>query len=104
MSTPEKKVQNKIIDYLKELQKSGAPLFYERRQAGGASYRKGIPDIYAVYNGKHIEIEVKQINGSLSTMQEKYRDYFLSIGIYYICAMSVQDVKDYFNEHILVKF
>ena len=40
--TPEKRVQNKIIEYLKQLRDNNKPIFYERRQAGGYSYKKGI--------------------------------------------------------------
>ena len=57
--TPEKKVQNQIVNYLNELQTNGFPVFVERRNAGGFSYKKGIPDLYASVNGLHIEIEVK---------------------------------------------
>ena len=54
--TPEKKVQNSIMDYLKQLDKDGLPVMVERRQAGGFSYKMGIPDLYAVVNGYHLEI------------------------------------------------
>ena len=54
--TPEKKVQNEIIKYLKS-----KDVFFERRQAGGFSYKKGIPDLYAVIDGMHIEIEVRTL-------------------------------------------
>ena len=58
--TPEKRVQNKIVDYLHALEDEGFPIFVERRNAGGFSYKKGIPDLYAVINGQHVEIEVKR--------------------------------------------
>ena len=41
--TPEKKIQNSIIKYFKDLQKQGYPVFIERRQAGGFSYKKEKP-------------------------------------------------------------
>lgn len=93
--TPETKIKNKILDYLKSLRESGAPIFYERRQAGGASYKKGIPDIYFVWKGIHVEVEVKQAKGELSTMQEKFRDRCLRIGTPYILAMSKEDVEEF---------
>lgn len=95
--TPEKKVQDLILSYLKEMKKSGEPLFYERRQAGGASYKKGIPDIYAVYNGIHIEIEVKKPGGKQSTMQEKFQKMCENINIIYICVDNLVDFKEIFN-------
>lgn len=91
--TPEKKVQNEIINFLSNLKKAGEPIDFERRQAGGFSYRKGIPDIYAVYYGFHIEIEVKAINGRQSTMQEKFEEKCKKLKIPYVCAKNVQDVQ-----------
>ena len=100
--TPEKRVQNEIIEYLKQLKKNNKPIFYERRQAGGLSYKKGIPDIYCVYNGCHLEIEVKAPGGELSTMQEKFRDRCKKLNILWICVDSVDELKRYFYEHNFV--
>ena len=72
--TPEGYVLNDILNYLKSLKSLGLPLMYERRSAGGFNYKKGISDIYAVFNGRHIEIEVKRADGRQSVMQEKYYD------------------------------
>lgn len=95
---PETLIQTKILNYLKKLKESNEPIFYERRQAGGLSYKKGIPDIYAVYDGIHIEIEVKTPTGELSTMQEKFRDRCKQINCLWICATSVDDVKEIINK------
>lgn len=96
--TPEKKVQNSIINYLKKLKENDEPLFFERRQAGGFSYKKGIPDLYAVYYGLHIEIEVKKVGGKLSTMQEKFRDMCYKNRIKYICVDNINDFINFMNE------
>ena len=96
--TPEKIVQNKILSYLKQLKDNNEPIFYERRQAGGFSYKKGIPDIYFVYNGIHVEVEIKQEHGSLSTMQEKFRDMCKKKNILWICAKDIKDVKEIITE------
>lgn len=93
--TPEKIVQNKIVDYLTSLQKSGHKVFVDRRQAGGYSYKKGIPDLYAVINGVHLEIEVKRHGGELSPLQEKFRDRCFNIGCLWLCADNVDDVKEF---------
>ena len=90
--TPEKRVQSAIMRKLKELQDSGAPLFFERRQAGGFSYQKGIPDLYAVYNGRHIEIEVKAPGGQQSSMQIKFMERCRKLNMLYVCADCVDDV------------
>ena len=91
--TPEKIVQNKILNYLKQLKDNNEPIFYERRQAGGFSYKKGIPDIYFVYNGIHVEVEIKQENGSLSAMQEKFRDMCKQNNIIWVCAKDISDIE-----------
>lgn len=74
--TPEGKVKEDILKYFKNLQNQGIPLFYERRQAGGFSYKKGLPDIYFVYNGKHIELELKAKGGKPSGMQLMWQRKF----------------------------
>ena len=97
--TPETRVKSTIMDYLLKLKKDGAPIFYDRRQAGSFNYKKGIPDIYVVYYGIHIEVEVKAPGGHLSTMQEKYRDVFKKLGIRWICVENVEELKKHL-EHI----
>lgn len=89
--TPEKIVQNAIVNFLNKQQKEGKPVFVERRNAGGFSYKKGIPDLYAVINGIHLEIEVKAPGGSLSTMQEKYRDKCKRLNIQWCCHDNLDD-------------
>lgn len=96
--TPEKVIQNKIINYFSALEKKGHPLFYERRQAGGFSYHMGIPDLYAVYDGYHIEIEIKAPGKTLRPMQEKWKERCDKMNIYYICADNLDVVKDKMKE------
>ena len=91
-----------IIKYLKEIQ-SSQNVFFERRQAGGFSYKKGIPDIYAIVNGLHLEIEVKQPGGQLSTMQEKFRDMCKNKHIHYVCAEDVLDVKNIIEKLLIIE-
>lgn len=100
--TPEKRVQNAIVDYLHELEKADAPVFVERRNAGGFSYKKGIPDLYAVVNGFHMEIEVKQPGEELSTMQMKFRDKCKRLNICWVCADRVEDVSTIVEELLKV--
>lgn len=96
--TPEKTVQNKILSYLKNLEKEGKPVYSERRQAGGFSYKMGIADLYAVVNGLHLEIEVKRPGGQLRPMQEKWRDQCKAKNILWVCADSVEDVITVVNQ------
>lgn len=98
--TPEKIVQNAIVKYLDSLNKQGFPVYVERRQAGGFSYKKGMPDLYAVINGQHLEIEVKAPGCSLRPMQEKRRDICKSLNIDWICSDNV----DEFAEFVMKKY
>lgn len=92
--TPENKVKEKIIKYFKTLQDKGLPLFYERRQAGGFSYKKGLPDLYFVYKGKHIELELKSDSGEPSSMQLMWQRKFKEVyGIDDYIVSSVDEVK-----------
>lgn len=95
--TPETKVKNEILKYLQQLDDENEPIFYERRQAGGFSYKKGIPDIYLVYYGLHIEVEIKAENGETSIMQDKFAEKCKKKQICYICVKSVEEVKYYLN-------
>lgn len=91
--TPEKKVQNSIVDFFKELEKDGLPVKCFRREAGGFAYKKGLPDLYACVNGYHVEIEVKRKGGKLSTMQEKWRDKFISMNVRWFCFDNIDDCR-----------
>lgn len=99
--TPETKVKNLILKRLNDLSKTH-PLFYERRQAGGFSYKKGIPDIYFVYDGMHVEVEIKAPGGQLSTMQEKFRELCDRCNIIYACVDSIEDFEEFINALIKI--
>lgn len=96
--TPEGIVKKQITDYINNLEKEGLPIHLERREAVGASYRKGIPDQYCIIRNIHLEIEVKKPGGQLSTMQEKWRDKFKRWGTPYILADNLEDVKKELKE------
>lgn len=95
--TPEKSVQNKIVNYIKSLQDSGVKIEYFRRQAVGGSYHSGLPDLYAVYNGHHIEIEVKSAVGDVRNLQLKWEERLKAAGSYYILARSLADFITFFE-------
>ena len=97
----EKKVQNDVIKYFKKLQSLGYPVYFERRQAGGFNYKKGIADLYAIINGYHLEIEVKKENGVMSVMQEKWRDYCLKNNIWWICIKDVNELQKFLLKKLI---
>lgn len=97
--TPEKKVQNKIEKYLDELISQGIPIYYERRQAQGVGYKYGLPDLFLVINGIHVEVEVKAPNGDVRAAQEKWEMRFKNLGILYTRPHSLEEFKNFiFNE------
>lgn len=101
--TPEKRVQSAIMTFLREYPEEKAFIDVYRRQAGGYSYTMGIPDLYAVVNGWHVEIEVKRPGGQLRPMQMKFRDKCLKHHTHYLCAESVEDVKMFLFLHFGIK-
>ena len=92
MQTPESKVKKKIHDYLTKLEKEGKPVYHEVREAGGLTYKKGLPDLWVVVNGLHFEIEVKAEDGRRSTLQYKWEEIFRKRHIIYACVNSVEEV------------
>ena len=95
--TPEGKVKHDITKWLDQLKKDGLPIFYDVRQAGGFNYKKGIPDIYVVFNGHHIEIEVKKPGGQQSVMQEKFQAFCEMIHVDYLLIDSINDFRQKFT-------
>lgn len=95
----EKNIQNKIIDYIKDLQKHGVKISYDRRQAGGFSYKKGIADLSVFYyNFKgafEMDVEIKTHNTNMSSSQETRKRYCDKLGKIYICVHSLEEFKSY---------
>lgn len=89
--TPEKKIQNEIINYFKEYKN----IYVERRQAMGIAYRKGSADIFVVIEGFHIEIEIKAENGEPSSLQLKWEDRCKNLWhIPYFRVKSLKEIKE----------
>ena len=99
--TPEQKVQNKILSFLKSLRDAGMPIFYEKRQAGGFSYKKGIPDIYGCYAGQHFEVEVKRPGGTQSALQEKFEMIMKNAGAKYVIADDAKMFQEWFKNELM---
>lgn len=97
--TPEVKVQSKITNFLKSEMNAGKGVYYEKRQAIGVQYKKGVPDIWFVMNGYHFEIEVKRPGGTRSALQEKYELIFKRTGAIYACVDSFEQFKEIYDEY-----
>jgi len=99
--TPEKIVQNGIIKYMDQMIKQGEKIRYFRREAIGQAYQSGIPDLYAIVRGLHVEIECKrEAGGKVSQLQIKKRAELESVGSRYICPNSVEEFKEFIEEVI----
>lgn len=85
--TPEGKVLSAISTFLRSEMKKGR-CYFERRNAVGLNYHKGVPDIWLTKNGKHYEIEIKRPGGVRSTLQYKYEEIFKKLGCIYACVDS----------------
>lgn len=104
-TTPEAKVTNECMAYLKELKDRGVPIEWEHRSGtGGFAYKKGIPDMFIIIGPYHIEAELKCIDGHLSTMQVKWKNRFIRNGTPYVNPHSFQEFKEYIDKFLnLVK-
>ena len=98
--TPEGKIKKQITDYLDQLEKKGHAIYWERRDASGLNYKKGLPDIWLCYNGLHIEVEIKTDKGERSALQETWQRYFDTHSISYMLVRSKKDFIDQLLEII----
>lgn len=100
-TTPEKKVQSAILNYFEKLKNDGYPIYFQRREAGGASYHVGSADIFLVWGPYHIEIEVKAPGGELSSMQEKWKDKMINNGTPCIVVDNIDYLKQIINKYFI---
>lgn len=91
--TPESIVANQITKWFDELKSKGLPLLYFRRQAGGFSYKKGLPDYYGSFKGRHFELETKKYEGEQSIMQQKWQKIFEDNGDMYFLAKDFESFQ-----------
>jgi len=90
--TPEDKIKKQITDYVDLLEKKhDIPIVWERRDASGLGYRRGRCDLFIVYNGIHIEVEVKTPKGIMSAMQETWQRYCVAHNIKHIVVHSKKE-------------
>lgn len=101
MISTEKETQKAILEYLDVRgifhyrQNSGA---YKAAHGGFIRYgTKGAPDIVAVFRGKYIGIEVKDIKGRLNDNQKDFCKLLEAAGGIYMIARDIDDVIHYFE-------
>ena len=70
----------------------------------GSSYKSGQPDITAVVAGRRVELEVKRPGGGEATpLQKRALEKWASGGAVVGCVHSVEEVKDIFKAHGLIR-
>lgn len=95
--TPEAKVKSSIVKYLSQLKAQREPIFHDVRQAGSFNYKEGMPDIWLLYYGVHVEVEVKALGGHQRAAQEKWQKIFTDSQVPCFCVDSVDKVKQIIN-------
>lgn len=90
----EKTLQNKVIEYLKKLKEKNIPVFWNKRQSGGWNYRIGLPDLYVVINGKHLEIEIKSPERDIVYKPEQllWKTEFEKLNIPHLISNNYQEI------------
>lgn len=95
--TPEGKLLSAIRSFLRaEMEKDNC--YFERRQAVGLDYHKGIPDIWFTKHGKHYEIELKKPGGVRSTMQVKWAQRLVKMGCEYALVDSFEQFLEIYEK------
>ena len=93
----EGKLQSKILSFLKAEMKNDN-CYFERRNAVGLNYRKGIPDIWFTKNGQHYELELKDPAGSRSTMQVKWAERLVRMKCKYALIDSYEQFLELYEK------
>lgn len=102
MIISEKQLQDKVIKYLKELQSKDYPIYFEKRQAGGFNYKIGLPDLWIVINGQHIEVELKDPSKKIEYKSEQvyWLNKFNKIGIKTIISNDYDRIIKLINSYL----
>lgn len=101
--TPEKKVQNSIEKYLSRLQTDHPEyhiLFFRRQALAGMGYKNGLPDIFVIVNGLHLEVEIKKPGGTPSAFQIKWQREFKNNNVPCCIVDSLDEFKKFISEFL----
>ena len=95
--TPEGKLLSEVTAFLREEMKQGK-CYYERRNAVGLNYRKGVPDVWFAKNGQHYEVELKRLGGTRSALQYTYEEIFKKLNVKYACIDSFEKFLEFYSK------
>ena len=96
----EAKLQKDCIKYLEQLEKQGHPLLHFRRDTSAINYRNGLPDIWCVVNGHHLEIEFKDPDGKPSSLQLVWERKFKLANTPYLRTSSFDEFKNFILKYL----
>lgn len=92
MSKPEKKLQDKCIEYL-----DANNIYYLNKYGDGRS-GKGAPDLYACIDGKFVCFELKVGNNDLSDAQKIHRLRIKRSGGWHYVPRTLEEFKTIIEE------
>lgn len=96
MAAENRLVQKPILKFLKEYQAKDPSLEFFRREAGGFAYKKGLPDLWILYRGVHVEVECKDEDGEPDPLQLKWEERLKRAGALYCRPHSFTEFKEFF--------
>lgn len=85
--TPESLIKSDIKDYLRQ-----KGVFWSM-VTGGPYSKVGDPDMVTCYRGRYLAIEAKTYSGTMSAAQKIRMHQILRAGGVFICARTVDDVR-----------
>lgn len=100
----ETNLKNKIFNYLNSISQSDFPLLVFRRQAGGFSYNAGLPDLFFVWDGQHVEVELKAPDGKIRNLQLKWFEKFARKNITMFIVDNFESFKSTFENKFLFPY
>ena len=94
----EDSVVRAILKYINKLPRCVA------EKTHGSGYKAGQPDVTACVAGRRVELEVKRLGGGDATpLQKRSLEKWASGGAVVGCVHSVDEVKDLFEAHGLIR-
>lgn len=99
--TPETRVKNKIMKFIEPFdQRHSGDLYQHRRDAIGANYEKGLPDLWILINGTHIEVEIKKPGGKRTPEQERWERRLKAVGAVYWLIDDAEEFKSLLTPYL----
>jgi hypothetical protein len=96
MPTPEDKLKESVIRWLKTLKRRGEPIWWLKIH-GGPMQRAGVPDLMVIYHGRVLFFELKTPGNPPTPLQSETIHRILHAGGFATVVTSVEEVKAELN-------